>query len=290
MKKFHIWGLAVGILFIAVIYVTWLHLCHKPYSDLHKCEDNIRTIEPAINMYADAHAGSMPGGRRTVTRAECADLFRRELVPRFLKSIPTCPAAGRDTYSQGYRQDNHTPRGNATVDSFTIRCRGRFHMGAGVPPDFPVCTSSRGLLHPTKGSEHRQAFPEKIEVDAISLADNRADLQRKGSLWRHTEGEWGVNDDETFLPGCAIEPDTTVLLDASGRVKMVRGLMLTCTLGGEARGCKTKRDVSSVFGPPQWTVELGDHVSQWTYENSGVNLTVIGSDAPFCITLMRVSQ
>ena len=290
MKKVATWCLAAGILAVAGTAAAWFHLYYKPRSDLRGCEENIRIIENAISMYANEHAGTVPGGRRTVTRAECAEWFRRGLVPRFLKSIPTCPAAGRDTYSQGYRQDNSTPEGDASLDAFTIRCRGRFHMAAGVPPDFPACTSSHGLLRPIRKSESRQALPERIEVDGISLADSRADLQGKFGVMRHTVEEWGLNDDETFLLECASLTHPTVLLDPSDRIKMVRGRSLTCTLGGARRDCRTMGDVSSAFGPPQWTVDLGNNIIQWIYDSNGVNMTVTGVDSPFCITLMRTSQ
>ncbi|MHB2018733.1 MAG: hypothetical protein ACYCW6_17430, partial [Candidatus Xenobia bacterium] len=59
-------------------------------SELADCEANEKTIGNALEMYSVDHGGRYP--RRLGA-----------LVPNYLKLLPTCPAAGHDSYSKSYK-------------------------------------------------------------------------------------------------------------------------------------------------------------------------------------------
>lgn len=91
---------------------------------LTACQSNLKNEGTALEMYAVDHAGRYP---ETMAR----------LTPNYLKVIPNCPAAGRDTYSESYQ---------VAPDAFTLACRGHHHARAGVKADHPAYSSVRGLI------------------------------------------------------------------------------------------------------------------------------------------------
>jgi hypothetical protein len=74
------------------------------------CGAAMQKIGAACQSYAREHAGHYP---RTLA----------ELTPRYLQGIPTCPAAGRDTYSAYYHSHTHP-------DQFDFCCAGQWHNRA----------------------------------------------------------------------------------------------------------------------------------------------------------------
>lgn len=84
-----------------------------PRQRLEACEQNLREIATALDLYAAANGGRYPPRLSA-------------LVPRYLKQIPTCPAAHRDTYSASYGVGDHPPR-------FSIACKSDAHAEARTP-------------------------------------------------------------------------------------------------------------------------------------------------------------
>lgn len=77
-----------------------------------------------MEMYSDDWDGQFPD-----------DLSK--LTPKYLKTIPTCPSAGRDTYTDSLRPG---PEG------YTVCCQGKNHEGAGLhQPNFPTYDNVKGL-------------------------------------------------------------------------------------------------------------------------------------------------
>lgn len=95
-------------------------------SSLIRCEVNLKNLATGLEMYSTDNAGRFP-----------RDLAR--VAPRYLETVPTCPAANRDTYS-------HTYQSSSNPDAFTVACGGRNHAGAGLAAGFPQYTSKGGLL------------------------------------------------------------------------------------------------------------------------------------------------
>lgn len=90
------------------------------------CESNEKNIGTALELYSDDHAGAYP---RSLG----------ELTPKYLKVIPTCPAAGQDTYSSRYQVA-------ASPAAYSFFCQGTNHEGVGLKADFPQYTSTQGLV------------------------------------------------------------------------------------------------------------------------------------------------
>ncbi|MEW6277876.1 MAG: DUF3352 domain-containing protein, partial [Candidatus Eremiobacterota bacterium] len=96
------------------------------------CKSNLRNIGTALEMYSTDYSGRYP-----------SDMGH--LTPNYLKRIPDCPAAGKDTYSASYEVA-------ATPDAYTLCCKGLSHKALGIPEDYPVYTSWAGLDAPYGGS------------------------------------------------------------------------------------------------------------------------------------------
>jgi len=88
--------------------------------DYHACRAHEVELAGHVKRYARVHGGAFP--RRL-----------SKLIPAFISSVPTCPAAGRDTYSDGYRV-------NDTSGVFTICCMGRNHERYNSRKNYPVFT------------------------------------------------------------------------------------------------------------------------------------------------------
>ncbi|MEW6280432.1 MAG: hypothetical protein AB1758_17510 [Candidatus Eremiobacterota bacterium] len=96
---------------------------------LTECKSRMKNVATALEMYSSDHAGAYPTSLGVLT-------------PNYMKTIPECPAAGRDTYTGTY-QRTARPAGNG----FTFCCGGRYHTAAGIQvPDYPCYSSQDGLV------------------------------------------------------------------------------------------------------------------------------------------------
>ncbi len=89
------------------------------------CKSNLHNLWMAANMWAEEHQGRYPARLH-------------QLIPRYLRAIPTCPSAGRDTYSAGYQSNASPPR-------YTLVCQGHNHGEVGLLPDYPSLGSQSGF-------------------------------------------------------------------------------------------------------------------------------------------------
>jgi len=89
------------------------------------CQSNLRNVGVALEMYSIDWSARYP-----------EELSK--LVPSYLRSLPTCPAAGVDTYSASYTVAR-------MPDAFTIFCLGANHLPVGLSNNQPFYTSSQGL-------------------------------------------------------------------------------------------------------------------------------------------------
>jgi len=90
------------------------------------CQSNLKNLGTALEMYSTDNSGRYPLALSGVT-------------PLYLKQIPTCPAAARETYSAGYRSGSNP-------DAFTVYCGGQNHVDVQIPVDFPQYNSTQGLI------------------------------------------------------------------------------------------------------------------------------------------------
>jgi len=90
------------------------------------CVSNLRNISTALQMYAHDNAGHYAGALATIT-------------PGFIKTIPTCPSVGFNTYTGGYS--------SASVpDAYTVVCSGSNHGALGKLTAFPQYNATQGLV------------------------------------------------------------------------------------------------------------------------------------------------
>lgn len=99
--------------------------CRCP-GQLTSCQSNLKNTATALEMYSTDSVGRYP-----------RDLG--PLTPNYLKIIPNCPSAQRDTYSESYRVA-------ADPDAFTLYCSGANHSAANTPVNFPQYSSFQGLV------------------------------------------------------------------------------------------------------------------------------------------------
>lgn len=89
------------------------------------CKSNLKNIGTALEMY------SMDFGGRYPERLQ-------RLIPNYLHVIPTCPLAGRDTYSDSYSSFTEP-------DGYRYCCAGDSHRHEGRPPNYPAYDAISGL-------------------------------------------------------------------------------------------------------------------------------------------------
>lgn len=101
------------------------------------CKSNLKNLGTGLEMYATDHGGRYPprlGG----------------LTPDYLRTIPTCPSTGTDTYSPSYAV---LQAKEPTEERYAVFCRGLNHQVMDRPANFPAYTSHEGLVDgPLRGS------------------------------------------------------------------------------------------------------------------------------------------
>ena len=97
---------------------------------LTACKSNLKNIATALEMWQSDHDGQCPENLSDVTAGPYGG---------YLKTIPVCPAAREDTYSDSYKR-------SADGKGFEICCRGEHHRLLGVPKNKPAFSSTSGLI------------------------------------------------------------------------------------------------------------------------------------------------
>lgn len=90
------------------------------------CKSMLKSVGTSLEMYSTDNDGRYP---TTLDK----------LTPNYLKTIPRCPSAESETYSQSYQWA-------VLPDSYTISCAGHHHKVAGLEVNFPQFTATDGLL------------------------------------------------------------------------------------------------------------------------------------------------
>lgn len=89
----------------------------RAQGQLTACKSNLKNMATALEMYASDFGGRYPN---TSTLAQLTS-------GNYLKTIPTCPAAGKDTYTTS---GSGVFTSITTPDSFTMMCVGTNHAKA----------------------------------------------------------------------------------------------------------------------------------------------------------------
>jgi hypothetical protein len=100
---------------------------------LQTCQANLKNIASALELYGADHPGHLPPQLSG-------------LCPEYLRRVPHCPAANRDTYSESFElQNSNDPD---LPPSFRLSCSGGHHLGL-AEADAPAYDSEQGLQKPT---------------------------------------------------------------------------------------------------------------------------------------------
>ncbi len=91
------------------------------------CCKNCEKIACALRMYAQDHQGVYPEKLEYLT-------------PKYIKKIPLCPKALRDTYSSSYKAYNMYG-----FHFYRFSCKGEYHIGAGLKKNYPKCNTAIGV-------------------------------------------------------------------------------------------------------------------------------------------------
>lgn len=100
---------------------------------LTACKSNLKNMGTAMEMYAADWNGHYPR------------FPKYQLTPNYLKTIPECSTAGRDTYviEVGPASRYNT---EFAEDYYFIYCRGEHHFPVAVPANYPQYNSVVGLI------------------------------------------------------------------------------------------------------------------------------------------------
>ena len=96
----------------------------RAQGQLTACKSNLKNIGTACEMYSTDNGGRYPAAKTGLT-------------PSYLKTIPSCPSAGQDTY---------TYESAMNPDAYTVYCAGSNHTSAGTQGGYPQFNAFQGLV------------------------------------------------------------------------------------------------------------------------------------------------
>ncbi|MCA9780995.1 MAG: hypothetical protein KC800_29955, partial [Candidatus Eremiobacteraeota bacterium] len=101
---------------------------------LTACKSNLKNIGTALEMYSTDYNGHYPDNLEFLT-------------PNYLLSIPKCPAADKETYSENFLTGLDAP-GNTEgfPDYYHVECHGHYHKSVDIPENHPQYNSMEGLV------------------------------------------------------------------------------------------------------------------------------------------------
>lgn len=126
---------SVPALFVAAVLSAFVSTILFPArthcgGQLTACKSNLKNTATSLEIYSTDNAGHYPKSSLNL------------LTPNYLKIIPQCPSAQKDTYSKSYTSD-------VEPDSYTIFCSGCHHHGSGIDvPNYPQYSSYSGVVLP----------------------------------------------------------------------------------------------------------------------------------------------
>lgn len=112
------------VIVILVVVATPEFLRARARDHLIGCKSNMKNIGTAMEMYSTDWDGKYPPRGKA------------QLTPKYLESIPECPAAGTDTYVMSMGVDG-LYNTQSYQDFYFMYCSGDHHKRASVPMNYP---------------------------------------------------------------------------------------------------------------------------------------------------------
>jgi len=116
----------VVILAVFIFFINPSIQREKEAHNLTACMHNLTVFGTAIEEFKKDNKGKLPSSLS-------------ELVPKYIISIPSCPGAGRDSYSESYVFSNE-------AGTYTVYCNSESHGKIGIQKGYPMYTSREGLI------------------------------------------------------------------------------------------------------------------------------------------------
>ncbi|MCA9775796.1 MAG: DUF3352 domain-containing protein, partial [Candidatus Eremiobacteraeota bacterium] len=207
---------------------------------LTACKSNLKNIGTAMEMYSTDYSGRYP---------DTMDL----LTPNYLKTIPDCPAAGKNTYSATLKTGPNAPGNDQHFqDYYYFFCEGHNHNETAA--NYPTYDGIQGLNEgPVTATEEPEAEPERVTPSTVVVANLKDSAAGHSFLNKLLQigGEPPKEGEETdypapflmMMPGLSFKisnkgtpmavfsygPDSSKLLDTAGgdltKVGVVKDLL-----------------------------------------------------------------
>lgn len=100
-------------------------------SHLTFCKSHLKEIGTAMEMYSTDNSGHYPRSLQ-------------QLVPKYIKELPECEAAGKMSYTLMTGQTAYNSPG--FDDYYLLQCQGSFHTDCSIPKNYPQYDGISGLL------------------------------------------------------------------------------------------------------------------------------------------------
>lgn len=125
------WGIVISTFLFFIFFFIIVILPNFPHRDpspLTSCQQNMRNIGTALDMYASDNGGCYPPKMEMLT-------------PDYLQTIPACPSSRTNRgYIDSYRVSKD-------FNAYTFYCQGDNHSAVGVDKNFPHYNSKEGLIY-----------------------------------------------------------------------------------------------------------------------------------------------
>ncbi len=108
----------------------------RAQGQLTSCKSNLKNIGTACEMYATDNLGRYPETGKLGDALTKSDTNGQQ---PYMRKIPQCPSAGKDTYSNAYKSKTNP-------DAYLVYCEGSNHTAAGCNQHYPAFNATVGLI------------------------------------------------------------------------------------------------------------------------------------------------
>jgi hypothetical protein len=144
---------------------------HKNYHNFTTCKSNLKYMGVMLDAYSSDH-GQYPDSLALLT-------------PGYVKELPACPAAGRQTYHYNASKSR---------EDYTVFCEGTWHGSETGSADFPRYSSQTGLCGTSEAFEKnslslvKKSAPGKIDPLTVQCEKHLEEIKRALNKYAEKHG------------------------------------------------------------------------------------------------------